>query len=67
MAALPPTQPGAAVPHDPPEPRNKAVRKIDCKNLNGFWVLVCQDVLFSERASPENPIDCRIIFTDTPQ
>jgi hypothetical protein len=34
------------------------------ENVNGFWVAVCQDVLFSSETLAENPIDCRIFFAD---
>src|SRR5882724_10664141 len=50
----------------PSEPQNPTGRKIGAENVNVFWVWVCQDVLFSERASVENPIDCRIFFADNP-
>ena len=49
-------------------PNHKSnLAEIGAEKVNGFWVFVCQDVLFSERASPENPIDCRIFFADNPQ
>jgi hypothetical protein len=37
------------------------------RNVNGFWVVVCQYVRFRAEASAENPIDCRIFFADNPQ
>jgi hypothetical protein len=37
------------------------------RNVNGFWVMVCQDVLISEALLTKNPVDCRIFFADNPR
>jgi hypothetical protein len=34
--------------------------------VNGFWVALCQDVLFPSETLAENPIDYRIFFADNP-
>jgi hypothetical protein len=36
------------------------------RNVNGFWVRVCQVVAISEPVLTKNLIDCRIFFADNP-
>ncbi|HZD08981.1 MAG TPA: hypothetical protein VE176_12075, partial [Candidatus Limnocylindrales bacterium] len=42
-------------------------RQSHARNVNGFWVIVCQYVRFRDGSLAENPIDCRIFFADNPQ
>jgi len=45
----------------------KHFAKNHARNADGFWVVVCQDVLISETLLAKNPIDCRIFFAYNPQ
>jgi hypothetical protein len=53
-----------AEPHEPCGQNMAGRSDLAARNVNGFWVVVCQYVPFRAVTLAENPVDCRIFFAD---